>query len=169
MNERKPGGSARWLAHPVPSLLVAATWLLLQQSLAPVQLILAAALAVVIPRLVADFLGPPVPLRSMGRVSRFSLRVLLDIVTSNVTVARIVLNPLREPQPCWVRVPLRLDHPNAVAAMASIITMTPGTVSCVIDEERGEILVHALDCDDPQALAREIVQRYEQPLLEIVG
>lgn len=157
----------RWLAHPVASLLIALTWLLLQQSLAVAQLLIAAVLAVLIPRLVDAFLGPPVPLRSTGRVASFSLRVLHDIVTSNITVARIVLNPLREPRPCWVRVPLELDHPNAMVAMASIITMTPGTVSCVIDEERREILVHALDCDDPEALARQIKQSYEQPLLEI--
>jgi multicomponent K+:H+ antiporter subunit E len=50
---------------------------------------------------------------------------------------------------------------------ASIITMTPGTVSCVVDDEGWEILVHALDCDDAQAMAQQMKQRYEGPLREI--
>jgi multicomponent K+:H+ antiporter subunit E len=40
-------------------------------------------------------------------------------------------------------------------------------VSCTIDEERHEILVHALNCDDPAQMAAEIKSRYETPLLEI--
>ena len=68
-----------------------------------------------------------------------------------------------------MRVPLELTHPTAITLLATIITTTPGTVSCVVDEERREILVHALDCDDPAALAAQIKQRYEAPLREIFG
>jgi len=71
------------------------------------------------------------------------------------------------PQPAWVPVPLDIQHPNGVALFASIITMTPGTVSCIVDEHRREILVHALDCGDPVAAARDMKARYEAPLREI--
>ncbi|MDP1535369.1 MAG: Na+/H+ antiporter subunit E, partial [Rubrivivax sp.] len=73
------------------------------------------------------------------------------------------------PQPAWVQVPLALRHPTAITLLATIITTTPGTVSCVVDDERHLILVHALDCDDPAALAAQIKQRYEEPLMEILG
>ncbi|MDH5538595.1 MAG: Na+/H+ antiporter subunit E, partial [Rhizobacter sp.] len=113
------------------------------------------------------FLGPGVRLHAIGTILRFAGVVLWDIVMSNVTVARIVLNPASRPQPAWVPVPLVLTHPTAITLMATIITTTPGTVSCVVDDERHEILVHALDCADPAALAAEIKQRYEVPLREI--
>ncbi len=51
--------------------------------------------------------------------------------------------------------------------MATIITITPGTVSCVIDEVRSVILIHALDCDDARALVAQIKDRYERPLRRI--
>jgi multicomponent K+:H+ antiporter subunit E len=102
-------------------------------------------------------------------VLRFTAVVLWDIVVSNLTVARIVLSPRAVPRPAWVRVPLDIRHPNAVVLLATVITTTPGTVSCVVDEERHEILVHALDCDDADAMAAQIKQRYERPLLEILG
>jgi multicomponent K+:H+ antiporter subunit E len=105
----------------------------------------------------------------MRTVVRLAAIVLWDIVVSNLTVARIVLWPGADPQPAWVRVPLQLQHPGAISLLATIITNTPGTVSCVVDEERGEILVHALDCQDPEALAAQIKSRYEQPLREIFG
>jgi len=164
-----PKTPAGRLSHPVVSLLIAATWLLLQQSLAVPQLIAATVLALLLPRLLHGFLGPATRLRAPGTVLRFTALVLWDIVVSNLTVARLVLDPRADPQPAWVPVPLALTHPAAITLLASVITTTPGTVSCVVDEARGEILVHALDCADAAGMAAQIKQRYEAPLMEIFG
>lgn len=162
-------GSAKagWLSHPVLSLLLGALWLLLNRSVAPAQVLTATILGLVLPRLVNGFLGPGAELRRMGAAFRFAGVVLWDIVVSNITVARIVLNPMSQPQPAWVPVPLELTHPTAITLLATVITTTPGTVSCVVDETRCSILVHALDCADPAAMAADIKQRYEAPLKEI--
>lgn len=159
--------SRRWLAHPWLSLLVAAGWLLLQGSLAPVHWFWAAVFAVLLPRAVHDFIGPASRVRPSTRLVRLVLVVLWDIVVANLTVARLVLDPRRQPQPAWFRVRHGLDDPRAVVLLATIITTTPGTVSCVIEESRGEILVHALDAPDTQEVAASIEQRYAAPLREI--
>ena len=159
----KPG----WFAHPVMSSAVAATWLLLQQSLAPAQLLTAGVLALGLPRLLHDFIGDAVHPRSLPTMLRLAGVVLWDIVVSNLTVARIALNPRSDPQPAWVPVVLEARHPSAIALLATIITMTPGTVSCIVDEKEHLILVHALDCSDPADLAAQIKQRYERPLRRI--
>lgn len=161
----KPG----WLPHPVLSVLLAATWLLLQQSLAPGNLITAAVLGLVLPRLLHGFLGVSTPVRSWSAAWRLVFVVLYDIVMANLTVARIVLSPSSNPQPAWLTVPLDVEHPMARTLFAAIITMTPGTVSCVLDERRRFILVHALDCSDPAAMVADMKQRYEAPLKEIFG
>lgn len=157
-----------WLPHPLLSLLLAAVWLLLQQSLALPQLITAGVLGLVLPRLVSGFLGPASRLHRPLLALRFAGLVLWDIVVSNLTVARIVLDPRSRPQPAWVKVPLDTQHPLAITLLATIITTTPGTVSCVVDEEGGFILVHALDCDDVDAAARGMKDRYEAPLRAIL-
>lgn len=162
-------GSAGWFAHPALSVLLAAVWLLLRESLAPADLITAVLIGLVVPRVTHGFLGPAARPRSLLSALRFTLVVLWDIVVSNITVARIVLSPWSKPHPAWVPVPLDTRHPTAITLLATIITTTPGTVSCVVDDEKGEILVHALDCDDPAAMAAQIKQRYERPLMEIFG
>jgi multicomponent K+:H+ antiporter subunit E len=155
-----------WSAHPWLSVLLAASWLLLQHTLAPFHLISAALIGLLVPRLLHDFLPGPGPMRFRPAL-RLTLVVVWDIVMSNITVARLVLGPMSRPQPAWVTVPLALSHPTAIFLLASIITMTPGTVSCVVDEERASILVHALDCSDPAQMAADIKARYERPLLAI--
>jgi len=162
----KPRG---WLPHPVLSALLVLGWLMLQQSLAPAQIVTALVLGWGVPRLVHGFLGDPLHIRSWRSAWRLFFIVLWDIVVSNITVARIVLSPFSNPQPAWVPIMLDVTHPTAITLLATIITTTPGTVSCVVDDERRLILVHALDCTDPAAMAREIKQRYESPLKEIFG
>jgi multicomponent K+:H+ antiporter subunit E len=170
MNRRPDDSGSRrraWLPHPALSALLAAVWLLLQQSVAPAQLLTAAVLGLAVPRLVDGFIGPATRLHAPMLILRFAAIVLWDIVVSNLTVARIVLSPVSDPHPAWVPVPLDTEHPTVMTLLATIITMTPGTVSCVVDDGQRLILVHALDCDDPPALAAQIKQRYEAPLRRI--
>jgi multicomponent K+:H+ antiporter subunit E len=155
--------------HPALSVLLAAVWLLLQQSLSLPNLLAAGVMAYLLPRLVHGFIGEATHPRSLATILRFTLLVLWDIVVSNIAVARIVLSPSSKPQPAWVEVPLDTRHPTAITLLATVITMTPGTVSCVVDDSRGKILVHVLDCQDGPALVAQIKQRYEQPLMEIFG
>ncbi|MDP3707319.1 MAG: Na+/H+ antiporter subunit E [Polaromonas sp.] len=157
---------SRWFGHPWLSVLLAVSWLLLQHTLAPVHLISAVLIGLVVPRLLHDFLPVAAPIRFVPAV-RLILVVLWDIVLSNFVVARLVLGPVSRPQPAWVTVPLALSHPTAISLLASIITTTPGTVSCTVDEQRRIILVHALDCSDPAQMAADIKARYERPLLAI--
>lgn len=171
ISEHAPAGAprrSRWLPHPLMSLMLGASWLLLSNSLAPVHLISAAALGWGLPLLLRPLLGPALRVH-WPTLWRLSFIVLWDIVVSNVTVARLVLGPMRRLRPAWVPVALATDHDMVNALLATIITTTPGTVSCTIDEKRGEILVHALDCENPVAMAADIKARYEAPLMQIFG
>jgi len=164
---RYPSSWSKWLPHPLLSLLLAVSWLLLQQTLALPHLIAAVFLGLAIPRLIGGFIGPRVDFNSLRAAVFLGLIVLWDILVSNVAVARIVLNPWSQPSPAWVRVSLDIRQPNAVVLLATIITTTPGTLSCIVDDVGAVIWVHALDCNDPEELAAQIKQRYERPLKEI--
>ncbi len=155
--------------HPVLSVVLAMGWLLLQQSLAVAQLITAFVLGWGLPQLVNGFLGERLRVRNWRVALRLGFIVLWDIVVSNIAVARIVLSPTSNPKPAWVPIALDIRHPTAISLLATIITTTPGTVSCIVDEERRMLLVHALDCEDVAAMAAQIKDRYEKPLGEILG
>ena len=65
--------------------------------------------------------------------------------------------------------PLETQHEEVNTLLAMIITTTPGTVSAGIDQDRGDILVHALSAEDPEAEIQSIKARYEKPLMQIFG
>ena len=86
---------------------------------------------------------------------------------SNIEVARRILGPESALRPGFVRVPIVLTDPQAIATLAGIITMTPGTLTCAVAPDGRSLLVHALHLEDADALVAEIKSRYEQPLMEI--
>jgi multicomponent K+:H+ antiporter subunit E len=159
----RPSG---WFAHPVLSILLGVSWLALSHSLAPVHLLSAVLIALIVPRLLRPFLADASGL-AWPAVPGLVAIVIWDIIVSNVVVAKLVLGPLKSMSPGWIPVPLESSHHRVNALFASIITTTPGTVSTVIDEERRVIWVHALNCDDAAAMAADMKSRYEAPLLTI--
>jgi len=159
----------RWVPHPIASFFVLVAWLGLHSSLAPLHLLGGIALAVLVPLLLDRALDDPVTIRRPAVALRLAAVVFWDIIVANLAVARRVLGPLGRLKPGFIEVPLEVGHPDAIALLAGIIAITPGTVVADIDEERTRILVHVLDLEDAAALIAEIKHRYERPLKEIFG
>lgn len=112
-----------WLPHPVVSILVALSWIMLAHSLDAATLLMAALLAVFIPRLVDPFLTSTPNIDWRAALKLFVV-VLWDIIVCNVKVAKLVLGPTRNLQPKWFRVPLDSQHEQVNVLLAMIITTT---------------------------------------------
>jgi multicomponent K+:H+ antiporter subunit E len=155
------------IPYPLRSAALLLCWLALNQSLHPahwamgaiIGLTLAPALAALTPRVTT--------LRRTGLALRLLAVFIGDIIIANIEVARRILGPESAIQPRFVWVPLSIANPQGLAVFASMITMTPGTLSVDITADRRWLLVHAFNVADEAALIREVQQRYERPLMEI--
>ena len=159
----------RWLPYPLFSAALAAMWLLLNESLAPLHLLAGAALGVAAGRAFAA-LQPPAGRvrRRAGAALRLLWFVFADIVRSNVAVARIVFHPRSRGRTAgFLSMPLEVRHPGALAALACIVTATPGTSWARYDAAAHAVVIHVLDLIDEQAWVRQFKQRYERLLMEI--
>ena len=157
----------RLFPHPVTSVLLMVVWLLLNHSVSAGHVVLAILLGVFIPLFTRRFFPEPVYLGRVGTLAKFVAVVLWDIVVASFAVARLALEPTSKLRPRFVRIPVSLEDDFALTALASTISLTPGTVTAEIAPERNSLLVHALDVDDEQALVDFIKTRYEAPIKEI--
>lgn len=155
-----------WLPHPFVSVIVALSWIMLAHSLDSATLLMALLLGILIPRLVNPFITRT-PNINWGLALKLFFVVLWDIILCNIKVAKLVLGPTRNLHPKWFRVPLETQHEQVNVLLALIITTTPGTVTAGIDDERGDILVHALSTDNAETDILEIKNRYEKALMAI--
>ena len=157
----------RWLPHPLLSVCLLLIWLLLMNDLSLGHWILGALLGWAIPLLTQVFwINPPRVLKPF-KLCLFLLRILGDIITANLQVAKLILGSTAKLRPAFVEIPMLLEDELALTMLTSIISLTPGTVSADLSDDRKMLLVHGLDVPDPDALVAEIKQRYEAPLLEV--
>ena len=158
----------RWLPFPLMSAALLILWLLLNQTLSLGHTLLGSLVAL-IGGWVLTLLGSPnFRVRRPAVLIGLSAAVLADIIRSNIAVARIILGfGRRERRSGFVDIPLDLRNQYALAALACIITSTPGTLWVGFDGANGTLTIHVLDLIDENEWIRTIKGRYERPLLEI--
>lgn len=161
--------SSRLLPHPLLSLVLVVVWLLLVNSFSLGSLLMAVFLALAIPAVTRLFWTEAPQVQSYRPVPGLALLFVWDIILANLSVSALILSFWRQPRCAWIVIPLDLESSTGVAALANMITLTPGTLSASLTPDRLELLVHVLDTDDREAEVHRIKQRYERPLQEIFG
>jgi multicomponent K+:H+ antiporter subunit E len=142
-------------------------WLLLRQSLAPATVASGVVIALGLAWAFGKLRPPRARVHHYPLLFKLLLRVVRDIVRSNLAVAQIVLRRRGRFTSGFVAIPLQLTDPYGLAALACIITSTPGTIWVDHDSARNVLLIHVLDLVDEASWIDTIKQRYERPLLEI--
>ncbi|MEP3280168.1 MAG: Na+/H+ antiporter subunit E [Stappiaceae bacterium] len=89
-----------------------------------------------------------------------------ELVLSAVRVARIVISPTIVLRPGIIAYPLTVDRDFEITMLANLITLTPGTLSVDVSEDRKTLFVHCIDVPDPDETITEIRDSFERRILE---
>ncbi|MGF1657347.1 MAG: Na+/H+ antiporter subunit E [Verrucomicrobiales bacterium] len=91
----------------------------------------------------------------------------VEVVKSNIRVARDALWPKFSMSPAFVAIPLDAKTDMECLILANLITMTPGSLSVDISQDRKYLYVHGLYVTDCDALRAEIKNNLERRVLRI--
>lgn len=98
---------------------------------------------------------------------RFSLFVFWDILVSNIRVAREVLTPKALCRPGIIAIPILFRNPVEITVLASIISITPGTLTLDVSSDRRHLYMHTMFIDDIDKIKKEIIKQYETRLIRL--
>lgn len=96
--------------------------------------------------------------------------VLWEILLSNLSLAKLVLQPRPTLDPGIIAIPLTVSTGLEITILASVITLTPGTISVDLGEnaEHERVLyVHNLTVGDPDAFRLSVKNNFERLLLRV--
>jgi multicomponent Na+:H+ antiporter subunit E len=168
-HEQTPGNPAAWSANQTflvlcgVNLLAASLWAIFLPAWGTVDYTIG---------FVVGALALSIYERAYGQrlfwLAQFTGFVLWEIVVSNLRLAWLLVQPRLDLRPGIIAAPLRVTSGLEITVLATIITLTPGTLS--IDLARTPdgttvLYVHNFIVDDPDAMRASIRDDFERRLL----
>jgi multicomponent Na+:H+ antiporter subunit E len=96
----------------------------------------------------------------------YIFRFSKELTLANYQVAKLVLSPRMPIRPGLISIPLDARTDLEITSFANSITLTPGTISVHIPDDRNSIVIHAIDVgDDVDALRQGTKDSLEAPIL----
>lgn len=151
-------------------LALLALWLLLNDSVSPGQIALGGGIAIALTLALSASKLRPLRARPKHVWTMLCLiwHVAVDIARSNIAVARIILmGEQAQATSGFLKIPLQMRDPHGLAALACIVTYTPGTVWSDYSDAESVLTLHVLDLKDESQWLYTIQERYQRPLMEI--
>jgi multicomponent Na+:H+ antiporter subunit E len=101
------------------------------------------------------------------RVLGLGVFFVWELLISSLRVVWDVLTPTIYSRPGVLAVPLDAATPAEITVLANLISLTPGTLSLELAEDRRTLYVHAMFVEDPEQLRRDIKRGLERRVLEV--
>lgn len=101
-------------------------------------------------------------------VLRFVVYFFKELFVANLRVARRVLASRRQLRPAVVAVPLDARTDVEITLLASVISLTPGSLSLDVSTDRKVLYIHALDAGDVARFRLHIKHGFERRLLDVL-
>jgi multicomponent Na+:H+ antiporter subunit E len=101
------------------------------------------------------------------RVINFVLYFLKELVIANIRVAIEVLTPNLKVKPAIVAIPLSVKSSQKITLLANLITLTPGTLSLDVSDDKKTLYVHTMYMGDADDFRRSIKEGFEKRVQEV--
>ena len=148
------------------NLLLAIAWAAVSASFTLANLVFGFVLSAVALYLIREQVGYVGYLNRSWRVISLAALFVYELVLSAWRVFILVLSPRIDVKPGIFAYPMKVDRDAEITLLANLITLTPGTLSVDVSEDRRTLYVHALDCSDPDQMRRDIAEGFERRILE---
>lgn len=91
-----------------------------------------------------------------------------ELIVSSLAVAFDILTPRHRARPAIIEVPLDVKTDTGILLVTNLISLTPGTLSLDVSEDRKTLLVHAMFADDHDAIRKSLKDGMERWVIDAV-
>lgn len=146
---------------------LAIIWMLLRNEFSPIEFFIGYVVGIALLYVLRRFLHFDFYFRRVIAIVKLILLFLWELILANIDVAKIVLSPKLNVQPGIIAVPTRLKTEWEVTLLASLISLTPGTLSMYFSEDGKTIFVHSIHVPDKDAMIKQIHNTFERAIMEV--
>lgn len=150
------------------NILLAVLWAALMGRLTPANLAVGFALGALVVSFIQGGDGSPQYLVKLRQVAGLTAFFFWQLLLSNLRVAYDVVTYRHHMRPGIVAVPLDAATDAEITLLANLLTLTPGTLSLDLSEDRRFLFVHVMYITDAETARRRIKDGFERRVLEVL-
>ena len=151
------------------NVLLALAWIALTGQFSPINLVEGFILGYIMLWFVQRTVGPSRYFSKVRQVLGFAAFFAWELLLANLRVAYSVLAPSKSLRPGIVAIPLDVKTDAEITLLVNLITLTPGTLSLDVSDDRRVLYVHALYVDDVDDFRCQIKQGFERRVRELLA
>lgn len=150
-------------------IVLALIWAAMTGTFSGLNLLLGAGIGAVAVLLLRRSLAKGRRLHQLRSVTALALLFLYELGVSAVRVAIVVLTPNMKSvlRPAIIAFPLSVKSDAEITLLANLITLTPGTLSVDVSQDRSLLYVHTLTLSTREALIADIAGGFEVKVREV--
>ncbi len=103
----------------------------------------------------------------LPRVIGFLFYFIYEVIIANLQVAYEVMTPGLNVTPGIIRIPLDVETDLEISLLANLITLTPGTLSLDVSDDKKVLYVHSMYVKDKDEFIHDIKTGFERRILLI--
>jgi multicomponent Na+:H+ antiporter subunit E len=105
--------------------------------------------------------------RKIGKLLKLIAFFLGDLVMSNLRLAHDVATPNFKMRPGVLAIPLDVKSDGEIITFANFITLTPGTLSLDVSQDRKTLFIHSMYTPDAEKMKKELKEGLERRIIEV--
>lgn len=151
----------------VLNTVIAIMWAVLWNSYTGVDFLLGYIVGIFILFVLRRFLHFDFYMRRVFAAFKLIALFIKELIMSNIDVVKVLLSPKFDIEPGIIEVPTQLKSDWELTLLASLISLTPGTLSMDFSEDKKSIFVHSIHVPNKEQMIREIHDTFEKAIMEV--
>lgn len=150
------------------NIMLALSWAALTGEVTALSLAIGFVLGFVILFAVRRLLRPSRYFEKLWQSLRLASLFAWELLVANLRIAYEVVTPSHNMKPGVVAIPLDVETDVEITLLANLITLTPGTLSLDVSDDRRVLYIHAMYVDDADKLRLSIKDGFEKRVMELL-
>lgn len=144
-------------------------WAAVTGSFTVLNLLLGAFVGAIAALFIRDRIGRPHLASRFGRILSLALLFIAELALAAWRVAILVISPNMHKRlaPSIIAYPLTVTRDVEITLLANLITLTPGTLSVDVSEDRSVLYIHVLEMHDRDEVIASIKNGFEARIIEV--
>lgn len=150
-------------------VILSVVWAAVTGSFTVLNLLLGALIGAIAGLFIRDRIDRPHLGKRFGRILSLALLFITELALSAWRVAILVVSPNMHKRlaPSIIAYPLTVTTDTEITLLANLITLTPGTLSVDVSQDRSMLYIHVLEMHDRDETIAAIKNGFEARIIEV--